>query len=384
MLFLQLRQLLSVPAGVDVTLERYSDSAASYIVLDSENPGVYKQLYRAAKAKLRLRIKATTKPQSSNESTPTNDQETPQDNTSPPRYNYLDTVLSSPLAAPAPTSVADAPAASAMAFEKPKMKSAGNQLFGKSSIDVPSPQSHTTPPHYRVFTLGQDNLSHPTIVPSHGTTAGAFCIDCNNCGQSIPNEHYHCSICDGGDYDLCQDCVNRGALCPAEGHWLIKRFVQNGVVTNSTTETIAPRKEPQPKEQATPEEVPALAPEKAQKVEEETPKLAERTCNACFQGMVKPSVIPICDMEKILIKTAEFDESKLVTCKNCPDYDLCITCLIKNGHGHHPGHTFALIHDRKFGLKNLVLAHCRPGRQNRHAAICDGCDKVCSPPFPKM
>lgn len=48
-----------MPPSQDVTFERFSDSAGSYIPLDSNNPAVYKQLYRAAKAKLKLRIKAT-------------------------------------------------------------------------------------------------------------------------------------------------------------------------------------------------------------------------------------------------------------------------------------------------------------------------------------
>lgn len=81
---------------------------------------------------------------------------------------------------------------------------------------------------------------------------------------------------------------------------------------------------------------------------------------------------------KILItdSTAEFDEAKMVSCEDCEDYDLCLTCLLKDSHGHNPAHIFSLIREQKFCLKNLVLAKCRPGRQHAHAAICDGCDKV--------
>ena len=56
----QLRELLALPPTQNVKFERYSDSAASYVTLDPENTGVYKQLFRAAKAKLKLRIKVTT------------------------------------------------------------------------------------------------------------------------------------------------------------------------------------------------------------------------------------------------------------------------------------------------------------------------------------
>lgn len=77
------------------------------------------------------------------------------------------------------------------------------------------------------------------------TANGSFCIDCNHCGKVISTNHYHCSICDDGDYDLCLACVDAGVTCPGDDHWLLKRLVQNGVVNNSTTETIAPKRAPQ-------------------------------------------------------------------------------------------------------------------------------------------
>lgn len=74
--------------------------------------------------------------------------------------------------------------------------------------------------------------------------------------------------------------------------------------------------------------------------------------------------------------TAEFDESKMVSCADCEDFDLCITCVLGHKHGHHPSHTFALLGDHDAGLKNLVLSRCKPGRGYHHAAICDGCESV--------
>lgn len=55
----KLRMALAIPEDQQVRFERYSDSAASFVVLDADNLTVYKQLYRAAKAKLKLRLKAT-------------------------------------------------------------------------------------------------------------------------------------------------------------------------------------------------------------------------------------------------------------------------------------------------------------------------------------
>jgi next-to-BRCA1 protein 1 len=56
---LQLRTLLQVKADEQVVFERYSDSSASYVTLESDKPQVYKTLFRAAKAKLKLRLRAT-------------------------------------------------------------------------------------------------------------------------------------------------------------------------------------------------------------------------------------------------------------------------------------------------------------------------------------
>ena len=56
---MQLRHLLQVPSDQEVIFERYSDSAGAYVTLDANKPQVYKTLFRAAKAKLKLRLRAT-------------------------------------------------------------------------------------------------------------------------------------------------------------------------------------------------------------------------------------------------------------------------------------------------------------------------------------
>lgn len=56
---LQLRAGLQIRDDEQVVFERYSDSAAAYVTLDSNAPAVYKTLFRAAKAKLKLRLRAT-------------------------------------------------------------------------------------------------------------------------------------------------------------------------------------------------------------------------------------------------------------------------------------------------------------------------------------
>lgn len=221
------------------------------------------------------------------------------------QQNYLDAVLSQP--APEVQNAAEPRAASASAWDLPW------DVFNdtKSTVDLPlrssNPDTVPSQPEYREYTSSQDNLDSPFI--SHHSPNGMFCIDCNNCGQSIPNEHYHCSICDNGDYDLCLHCVNSGISCQDDDHWLIKRFVQDGVVTNSFTETVAPQDtkanikpdveenveenvKENIEENIKEEEQPCklFSEPVAEKLPSETPaapevQYDERICNACLKGM---------------------------------------------------------------------------------------------------
>ncbi|KAL4951969.1 hypothetical protein BDW69DRAFT_196038 [Aspergillus filifer] len=328
-----LRQLLGIPADTNVIFERYSDSASSYVQLDSNNPAVFKQLYRAAKAKLKLRIKATVEQPASQLS----------ESDGPARYSYLETVLSSPIPAKEANTNASA---TTLATALPE--SAERTTLS----DVEYPQWSTTemeeskPATHREFVSGSDDPSAPIV--SHTSVAGVFCIDCNHCGRPIPNEHYHCNTCADGDYDLCPQCIDSGVNCLGEDHWLVRRFVKDGIITNSTTKTLASHKiqnqeeVPQPKPE--PESVPELI---------EEPAVEERICNNCLK---------------------EFDEEKMVSCADCENFDLCTTCVLGHKHGHHPSHTFVLLGEHDAGLKNLVLSRCKPGRGYHHAAICDGCE----------
>lgn len=125
-------------------------------------------------------------------------------------------------------------------------------------------------------------------------------ICCNNCDDAIPNIHWHCSICDDGDFDLCAKCVDKGVLCDAAGHWLIKRFLDGGKVINSTTETIAPKKVTKSEPEISPvkkdtnieseKEIPgAFTSENKETVEECNDVV--RTCNSCVNSKALPLFI---------------------------------------------------------------------------------------------
>lgn len=112
--------------------------------------------------------------------------------------------------------------------------------------------------------------------------SNSFTICCNNCDKPIPGAHWHCSICERGDFDLCQDCVEKGCLCDSEDHWLIKRFVKEGKVINSTTETIAPKKATKIVEGAIPG---AFTSDIKREDIHESLDLS-RTCNSCVGGEI--------------------------------------------------------------------------------------------------
>ena len=272
-----MRILLAIPANTEVLFERYSDSAGTYVTLDSTNPSIYKQLYRAAKAKLKLRLKATTMPAHKAPFDLLDDKIMEAEKTqyigikSEPRASYLDTVLSQPLAsgmAPHPRAADLLPKTLAAGKHEVTFKtSQDSNRPSRSTARMPgafcSGESYAEPP---VRVSRQQELAQPTL-PCFGDFTGTFSIDCNSCGKSIPNEHYHCSICEKGDFDLCQKCVEDGVTCDGEDHWLIKRFIRNGIIIPSVTETCAPRKTKQEQPSV---HIPGIA------------DFEDRTCNGCI------------------------------------------------------------------------------------------------------
>ncbi|EXJ84998.1 hypothetical protein A1O3_05673 [Capronia epimyces CBS 606.96] len=340
---LKLRFLLNIPAEQEVRFDRFSDSAGTYITLDSNNPAIYKQLYRAAKAKLKLRLRAVVevpaKPETSEDTPGTskmlNVKEVMKDTAaaSEPRQTFLETVLSQPLG----TGIVP----SFKSFQKACPYSATCAIPGAFDLNnVDSDDMFYLPPE---SPHGARALSFPTLPSLNDFPSTSYSIDCNNCGKSVPSEHYHCGICENGDFDLCKACVDTGVTCGGEEHWLLKRTIRNGIVIPSTTETLAPKKSPTAASRTSDEIITPVSPEDDE----------ERTCNSC-----------ICQLPA----------RDFVTCQNCPDFDLCLTCFQGGEHGHDPSHGFqpqeALDHMLEPAIKNL----CAPGRGIRQDTLCDGCN----------
>ncbi|KAK4198553.1 hypothetical protein QBC40DRAFT_331209 [Triangularia verruculosa] len=59
---------------------------------------------------------------------------------------------------------------------------------------------------------------------------------CSYCDKDIPQDqvHFHCIICDDGDYDVCLACRKLGKICPGR-HKMVKRQLPSKTTTLATT-----------------------------------------------------------------------------------------------------------------------------------------------------
>ncbi|KAG6036035.1 hypothetical protein E4U41_005831 [Claviceps citrina] len=379
-----IRSMLLISSDTKIMIERYSDSAAAYVMLDATNMAVYKQLYRAAKAKSKLKLRVSPLPD--------NDEASSKAVVSKPGPEMAQTTATARIRStkgnPTPLATASSSRTSfSRRYDAALLQDAAKLIQGhqadfdnrirqamRSTDQLASLTSKMA--SCQPFTTTSD-VSKPSGPPSGPPSpvcpapepAARFAVCCNSCENNIPDAHYHCSTCDDGDFDLCQSCVDQGITCYGDDHWLIKRSMRNGQIANSTTETISPK----PKAKPEPEPMPELA----QKVNDVTvlidgnvssedaslpnPQPSDgrwpdfgsmRTCNQCVR---------------------ELPESEFLHCTDCEDYDLCQSCFTKDAHGHHPKHGFAAAVPG-----TQMPAHIRlkmtPGRNQVHHAICDGCD----------
>ncbi|KFY63157.1 hypothetical protein V497_02103 [Pseudogymnoascus sp. VKM F-4516 (FW-969)] len=384
----KLRSLLQIPDSQEAIFERYSDSAADFVTLDSNNASVYKQLYRAAKAKLKLRLKVTIIDQEDKEPVKpkkaTVEDEIPSPVSAPQLISVEAPLLPTDMASP--TNESEKAAGQAQSFPSygEYLKDLTFNFKNPEETPTPAPAPVTTPPApapasvTSVPVASSPSPSNKSVPVTRGAAArdrwyaelanlteerraairanrhcpGAslqahmnnYSVYCNSCNVPIPDMHYHCDVCDNGDYDLCQGCMDKGVTCAGENHWMIKRFVKNGRVINSVTKTHPQRASPSNESKAT-----LVQPEEPKEVVVG----AIRTCNSCIQ---------------------EYPENRFITCVDCEDFDLCIPCHDKVKHGHNPKHTFAPAVEGAT-LPPLTQALLNPGRNVSHQAICDGCDK---------
>ncbi|KAI0870329.1 hypothetical protein GGS24DRAFT_475569 [Hypoxylon argillaceum] len=446
----KVRAFLQIPIDATAVIERYSDSATSYVILTQTNIAVYKQLYRAAKAKQKLKLRVTTEQTEPAKEIPAPKPVTVEDEieerqsvTEPysqsevqpetqkepePEPSRADNETAKVAVNDAPTGVIETVTAPRTSRDFPSFvkqwRARGNprihlrrdtngieviDFLGPSTTaeplitrDIPEGLSSTTladlmreacerelatikrrearaktMKEFMVKSAARSNRAEPmefakstTPVMKQNEQASKtevgdqpecvklpFTVCCNSCDRAVPEAHFHCSICDEGDFDLCQECVNRGISCYDDGHWLIRRAVIDGDMKCSSTH-IAPKSVRPIPAKTTPSSDVSFSNLACRPRVPPIPSVWNldsnaRTCNCCVQ---------------------EFREAEFVHCTTCDDYDLCKSCFAKNQHGHHPKHGFAPAVKGTL-LDQHITSRLTPGRNVLHNAICDGCDK---------
>lgn len=321
-------------------------------MLDPSNNSVWKQLYRAAKAKRKLKLRVTL------HDSEEGDEELDEQESIGPK----------------PVTVEDEPEQENQYFAQTKSEAPLVSLPGDLYPTLPAKKAELSSSETVNNVLGQalselrlapetqeqDSTLSPVSSMCVAPKAANFAVCCNKCDRTIPDAHYHCSTCDDGDFDLCPDCVEKGVTCYNSDHWLLKRFVRGDFILVSTTERVSPKPKPQEKEpeaKLAPIVCPKLAPVSAVSPAPATLRsflnAPMRTCNSCVQ---------------------ELPDKEFLHCLTCDDFDLCKTCFANDQHGHHPQHGFAPAVEGT-PMPSDILRRLAPGRDQRHHAICDGCDK---------
>ncbi|KAL1310711.1 hypothetical protein AAFC00_000968 [Neodothiora populina] len=366
----KLRYLLLIKSGQGVVFERYSDSVGDFVVLDPANPAVFKTLVRAAKAKLKLRLKATVSPLSSTD-------EEQEESKNKAGASLSETAR---LAARGINPSTHLPMRGSTAFDQRSLgpgifqfrdpPSSPKLVLATKTKEEPVPCAYITPSTDFFAELAAHGREHELSLlnknDASSNTTTSWSVYCNECDTAMDDVHFHCGICDGGDYDLCEACVDNGKFCPGEGHWLIKRSMNNGKIVASTTERLAAPGSRSETALASPV---AIDTQKTEGLDNERDIPGAYADDVSTLNAVPEDVFRTCNNCIACLPDKEF-----LTCANCDDYDLCRTCHVADKHGHNPAHHFEpAVPGASLTLAEKALLPA--GRNTRHNAICDGCDK---------
>jgi ankyrin repeat protein len=104
---------------------------------------------------------------------------------------------------------------------------AGQGLPGSPPLSPSQEQVNASPTQRRTSSFFKNlrNRMKPTADKSAKEASSHF--KCDNCDEKNLSEYYHCSICNSGDFDLCQACIDSGVTCVGKDHQMSKRFWQS-------------------------------------------------------------------------------------------------------------------------------------------------------------
>ncbi|PHH82972.1 hypothetical protein CDD82_4086 [Ophiocordyceps australis] len=415
----QVRAFLHISDDTKIMIERYSDSASAYVMLDSSNLSVYKQLFRAAKAKSKLKLRvsalrgeaptsgarfvAPVKPSPKQVPLePLPKPETPpmaekpmasQPQNTPSDSNEMERKASEE-AFPATVSAPTPAAASEISL--PFRCSGPATVSSPTRITGPNPSFQTYLKENKDLLLRLDRLgkgpgpdtkaTQPPIVPDQTETkyqaprnveqfnkptkaavGCGFAVCCNGCQKNISDVHFHCSTCDDGDFDLCPACLDKGATCYVADHWLIRRVIHGGQIVHSTSMILPTKPKLKASVLSAKAEIERTI-EQRVKAEEVKPRLTPQNPASWERPSIRSCQRTCNCCVKVL------PEKQFLHCTSCKDYDVCLPCFVVGQHGHHPNHEFVQV-SNSITVPETVKPKMAPGRGQAHHAICDGCDE---------
>jgi hypothetical protein len=81
---------------------------------------------------------------------------------------------------------------------------------------------HSTEVEYWPLDIRQLLEKYSPTIETH------FFVYCDDCSELATDLHYHCNICNLGDFDICALCFEQGGHCFDPSHQLVKRRLKNG------------------------------------------------------------------------------------------------------------------------------------------------------------
>lgn len=84
--------------------------------------------------------------------------------------------------------------------------------------------------------LTHDRESNIAPIALYKTDSNEPSLECDVCTSRISRAafHFHCNLCAGGDWDICEVCRECGATCMETAHVLVKRTMVDGLWSEVT------------------------------------------------------------------------------------------------------------------------------------------------------
>lgn len=431
----RIRTFLHLPSDAEAVFERYSDSAAAYVVLDPENIPIYKQLYRAAKAKSKLKIRVTIQnPEQKSLPKPVSVEDEPEATPSPaaaespledqtteqpqeiPEETHADANST-----PSPVTESAVSTSSATAVSEtttlpyrgaPISKAYNSTLLSDAARFIGEREDSRRDFESRLANLMDSQSIAASRLATQQAERRARLAQQATSGCCRPTDSLQ-NLWSGSAVPPLPTAVSYPATCPATGaafavccnscektipdvHFhcatcddgdfdLCQSCVQQGITCHGKDHWLIKRTTVDGRLiQSTTETV---APKvKAKEVSKPVVKVETKIETKIEPKDEVPS-LPKPTFEPLIARWAsigirrtcnccvrELPEQEFLHCDHCEDYDLCQPCFAKNAHGHHPKHGFSPA-VKGTEMPQHIKAKMQPGRNQMHHAICDGCEK---------